>query len=295
MKRKLTAIASACLAIGAIAAAPGARAQTGDSTLTTRANRMDTLSTTRGEGAVVTRIGSDFAAFAGSQENASALVTGLRNGTPITLDGGGTGTTTITPPTGRMGYGNVYISLALARQQLLSLGITHPTAGDIQVALTGGTVTSPGSTSSGTTLTGVLNMRADGMGWGQIANALGFKLGPVISGMRSANAHVAAAPAAPANGSGTTGTTTTTTSASGTTGAQSGVVSAAGGVPGQSHGRGNAYGRGIVTGAGGAAVSSGHGSAHGRGVVTAGGGTGGQSAAGSGARGKGQGLAKGQQ
>ena len=31
-------------------------------------------------------------------------------------------------------------------------------------------------------------MRADGMGWGQIAQASGTKLGPVVSGIKSQNA-----------------------------------------------------------------------------------------------------------
>src|SRR5579859_1049716 len=57
-----------------------------------------------------------FTAFAGSTQNAQALVDGLRSGTPIALtDSGGT-STTITPTTKAMGFGNIDIALSLARQ-----------------------------------------------------------------------------------------------------------------------------------------------------------------------------------
>src|SRR5258706_1322502 len=107
--------------------------------LTTQATTMNNLVPSQGEGKVTGKISSDFNSFLGSDAN--AVVTGLRNGTPIKLTStttipsatpGGlpvtTTTTTITPPTGQMGFGNVYISLALAKQKLSTLGITQPTA-----------------------------------------------------------------------------------------------------------------------------------------------------------------------
>jgi len=123
-----------------------------------------------------------FSAFAGSTQNAQALVDGLRNGTPITLNDSGGTSTTITPSTKPMGFGNINIALSLARQELLQQGITQPTSAQLQAALTGGTITT--STGS-TTLVGVLTLRSQGMGWGAIANSMGFKLGEVVRSTRA--------------------------------------------------------------------------------------------------------------
>jgi hypothetical protein len=130
---------------------------------------------------VAGKIASGFDNFAGSKENSIALVKALRNGTHATLTHktpattpGGTPTTTTTvydPPTGKMGWGNVKISLALAQDSLTRAGITRPTAEQLQAALSGGNVTvqNADGTTTTTTLRGVLRMRADGMGWGEIA------------------------------------------------------------------------------------------------------------------------------
>ena len=242
--------------------------------LSVQSAKMDSLATSQGNVKVESRISSDFNTFAGSTANSSSLVSGLRNGSPITLtssDAKGVVTeTTFTPSTGKMGYGNVFISLGLAQQQLTGLGITQPTTQDIRASLIGGDVTVNGQT---TTLKGVLTYRSEGMGWGQIANTLGFKLGPIISGIKSANAHVSAPT-----------TAATSKNASGAS-SSNGVTNAAGSNPGQ----GNAYGRGITTGAGGSAGQGG-GNAYGRGITTGSGGASGQSGtAGSQARGAGKG------
>lgn len=142
-----------------------------------------------------TRLASTYTTFAGSDANADALVDGLRNGTSITLETTTTttnpdGTTstattpsTFQPATGKLGYGNVNIVLALAQNQLAAMGITDPTADEIEAALNGGTVTlADGSTQ---TLEGVLALRAQGEGWGQIAHTLGFKLGDVVSASKT--------------------------------------------------------------------------------------------------------------
>ncbi len=244
-------------------------AETAVSTLATQATQTDTLASTRGETAVSGKISSDFRTFAGSIANSDALVKGLRQGTPITLNStSSTGTTTsntFTAPTGKMGYGNVFITLSLAQQQLANAGITQPTNQHIQASLLGGSVTN----TSGRTvnLSGVAQMRSDGMGWGQIANTLGFKLGPVVSGIKSANANVAAMPVA-AHGGGVS--TATGTAAAGS--AQSGIVSGTGASASAGNGQGNAYGRGIVSATGGAVgasnAGSGHGNAYGRGIVS---------------------------
>jgi hypothetical protein len=133
------------------------------------------------------RIASEYASFAGSRHNATNLVTGLRTGSTITLAERHKPSATFTPPTRPMGYGNVSISLALARYQLAQQGITHPTPRQLETALMGGTITSHGKTVA---YSGVLQMRAQGMGWGQIAHASGTKLGPIVSSMRAHNTYV---------------------------------------------------------------------------------------------------------
>jgi len=107
--------------------------------------------------------------LAGSEANATSLVTGLRDDKEVNLSG-----TKFTPPTKKMGYGNVNIALALAEAELKKQGITNPTPEQLKTALVGDA-----------THKGILQLRAEGMGWGQIANSLGFKLGDV---MRSAKA-----------------------------------------------------------------------------------------------------------
>lgn len=289
--------------------------EAGTTALAAETAEMDSQANIRAGSVVSAKIASDFSDFAGSESNADALVTGIRTGTSVTLnttDAGGTATTTtFDPPTGEMGYGNVYMSLALARQELINLGITEPTAQQIEAALVGGTVT--GLDGQATAITGVLELRAQGMGWGEIAQSYGYKLGPVISSMRSANASVAAAgtidrtpsasaaaSGAPAAASRPSGIVTATGSAAAPGGARGkaygrSIVNGAGlattrGAAGQGH----AYGRGVVTGAGSAApsVAGGQGNAYGRGIVTgSGGAAAGQAGSHSQGRGKGFGNA----
>jgi len=218
------------------------------------------------------KIAGEFAIFAGSMDNARSLVSGLRQGSDITLaspsGGGQAGTpTTFTPPTRPMGYGNVRISIALAQEQLIRLGITQPTVEQIQTALVGGAVTSgTGPTATMTDVQGVLQMRAGGMGWGQIANAMGTKLGPVMSGLRQTNQQLSKGQ--PLRNAPTTGSAGITTPM-GTSTVSARVHGQGRGTPGRDEGQ---IGTGIVTAAGGPAVTGagllagGH--ARGTGMVT---------------------------
>ena len=160
--------------------------------LTGEIQTMDASATTKGSGAVTGKIASDFQSFAGSRENSTALVSGLRNGSEVTLTQKGEPSATFTPATKPMGYGNVSTSLSLAKYQLAQQGITNPTPEQLKIALNGGTIDYGGKTVD---YQGVLQMRADGMGWGQIAQQLGTKLGPVVSGMKAQNTHIATLPA----------------------------------------------------------------------------------------------------
>lgn len=268
------------LTVGLAIGVPGFSYAETASDLNSQVTTMNTTTANQGQTNVINKISGDFNSFLGA--DSKTVVTGLRSGTPITLTSttttpsttpGGlpvttTTNTVITPPTGQMGFGNVYISLALAKQQLSTLGITQPTPQQLQAALTGGTITQTtgtGATAATTTtdLQGVLTMRSQNMGWGQIAQKLGFKLGPVISGMKSANHSLASSAAASSKGSGVT-------NASGQSGASdSGIVSGSGkphGNSGQGFANGKGSGDGIVTASG-----KGNGNAYGlnrSGIVT---------------------------
>ena len=233
------------------------------STLNTEASRMNTLAASHGEANVTGKISGTFNSFLGS--DSPAVVTGLRNGTPITLTtttpaatpgASPTVTTTvITPPTGKMGHGNVFTSLALAKQQLGQLGITQPTPEQLQAALTGGKITT--GTGTETQLQGILKMRSEGMGWGQIAQQQGTKLGPVISGLKSTNQQMTTTNAS-STGSQSTNSSSAIVSGTGKSHGNSGQHvsgqnrSGEGIVGGSNRSTpsGNAYGRGIVSGSG---------------------------------------------
>ena len=340
--RKFFQCAVMVVGAGSVAMVAGAQTTGGTApatTLNTQTATMDRLADHKGQTQVANKTASSFVTLAGSQANALALVNGLRNGTPITLTAPATGAatgstpgttpgtttgtttgtapggtsgssdttttttgTTIAPPTGKMGWGNVFISLALAQKVLTQAGITTPTTTQLQTALLGGDLV--GADGKTVTVKGVLQLRADGMGWGKIAQVYGTKLGPVVSELKSANRQIARASAAAdlssrIKSAETTGTSSTATQTAGssktalpvskglTTAANAsnasgskGLVSAGGGAP---SGKGN----GIVT----AGSSNGHGNAVGKGVVTAAGGSA-ASAAGSfaGTRGAGAGL-----
>jgi len=147
-----------------------------------------------------------------------------------------------------MGFGNVFISLALAKQQLSQAGITQPTPQQLQAALLGGTVTTgSGTTATTTKLQGILTMRSQHMGWGQIAQKLGFKLGPVVSGLKAANQGLAARATTP------TGSGIVNAGGQRVGSTESGMVSGSGKSSGKSGKVGsgkNESGEGIVTGSG---------------------------------------------
>ena len=102
-----------------------------------------------------------YTSLAGSKENATSLVTGLRDGKEVTLKRGTT-TETFTPTTGKMGYGNVDNALALAEASLQQKKISNPTPAQLEASVTE-----------------VLKLRSDGMGWGQIAKRYDTTMGAV--------------------------------------------------------------------------------------------------------------------
>lgn len=178
------------------------------SDLAVEVSRMDRMAGSLGDAKVVDRLSSDFSPFLGS--DAEAVVRGLRSGTPFTLarimaqgEPGGVPVTTtvIDSPVGKMGFGNVFISLALAKQQLSQLGITRPTPEQLQVALIGGAITTGSGANVATmNVQGILTMQSRDMGWGQIAQKLDVKLGPVLSGLKRTNHGLVTGAVSPSRG-----------------------------------------------------------------------------------------------
>jgi antitoxin (DNA-binding transcriptional repressor) of toxin-antitoxin stability system len=280
--------------------------------LTGEIQTMDASATTKGAGAVTGKIATDFQSLAGSRENSTALVSGLRNGSEVTLTQKGEPSATFTPATKPMGYGNVSTSLSLAKYQLAQQGITNPTPEQLKIALNGGTIDYGGKTVD---YQGVLQMRADGMGWGQIGQRLGTKLGPVVSGMKAQNTHIATLPAVKQHAAtSTSASATNATNATRATGANAasngrsasggkGIVTASGaeaapstvkgkgadGVTSAGNGASSPRGQGIVTAAGTGASPVAQGNGNGKGgVVTASGVSTGASAAGGSSNGNGK-------
>jgi len=202
-------------------------------------------STTNADSHYVGRMSGRYLAFAGSNANFEALAVGLRHGSSVTLSEG-TASTTFVPPTRPMGYGNITRAIDLASRQLAAAGITEPTPAQIQAAMMGGTVSTP---NGDVTLQGVLQLRSQGMGWGQIAHAVG-----VHPGLRSGSAAAAGTPAAAgittAAGSSVSGAKLKTAHSASDGRGRSGIVtgaggaSAAGGGNASGQGQGHAFGRG---------------------------------------------------
>ena len=207
-----------------------------------------------------TNISNEYSYFL-KNVNSQQVVNDLRNGqwstTTVDLKTGTTTTTTQPLPTGKMGYGNVKISLALAQQSLSQQGITQPTSQQLYTALAGGEMVPGNST---TMTTGILQMRAQGMGWGQIAQQYNVKLGQLMSSKQPGSTTTAGTTSSTTTSKGiTTGggkSSTTVTSNgngnsfSGNKSQDSGIVSASGRSAGTYSGSMSSNGNGIVTGAG---------------------------------------------
>ena len=89
------------------------------------------------------RLSSQYASWAGSKANADALVSGLTNGSSITLvTSGPNGATSLAgfKPSRSMSPADARAALASAQQSLARLGISKPNAEQIQAALIGGDV-----------------------------------------------------------------------------------------------------------------------------------------------------------
>ena len=93
------------------------------------------------------RLSSQYSDWAGGRSNADSIVAGLRSGAPVTLvTNGADRSVSISgfTPSAPMSYGAVSSALARAQRSLARLGITRPSAEQIQAALIGGDITTSG-------------------------------------------------------------------------------------------------------------------------------------------------------
>ena len=179
---------SAALTLALFAAAPASAQDTGTDTETETA-------TSQGNSVPQDRLVDRYADAAGSEAAAEGLVTSLRNGddltvtqtTTTTTNADGTTTTTtstadvvIENPNGPMGWGEVDKALGIAQEL-----VDGEKFASLEDALTGTAdiTNADGTVTAGTD--GILQLRADGMGWGQIAKEYDFKLGSVIGNRKT--------------------------------------------------------------------------------------------------------------
>lgn len=238
--------------------ASGAEASTGSST---------TVTTTTADSAYFKRIEPSYTDFAGSRSNLQSLASGLRSGNSVTLtDTTGAPSVTFTPPTKPMGYGNVTRALDFANRDLVAAGITDPTPEQVSAALMGGTVIN--AQGQAINLDGVLQLRSQGMGWGQIAHQLNISPAASVHGQTATAVNVAGTSGTStehhsgivnADGRSATGLTTASGKTVNAGGAKSnaaehsGIVNADGSTAGGLSASGNAYGHvkpGIVSAGG---------------------------------------------
>jgi hypothetical protein len=117
--------------------------------------------------AELVRLARQYAGFAGSTRNAINLISGLRAGSAVTLEGED-GETSFTPPTTPMGWSRVQRIINLARAGLASLGIHAPRPQQIVVAMMGGTLVIGDALVQ---FPGVLRLHSARVDWTRIAHA----------------------------------------------------------------------------------------------------------------------------
>ncbi len=145
--------------------------------------------------AVVERISTQVGDLACSQDTLRNLVDALHSGRSVTINSNVNGqnkSATFNASGAHLGYGEAYIALALAAEQLRNAGVTGcATPEQWQAVLLGGplvmsnssTSTNSFASASGSTrVPGIVTLHRQGQGWGQIAQSANVQLGQVVSG-----------------------------------------------------------------------------------------------------------------
>lgn len=145
--------------------------------------------------AVVDRAATQFATVTCTEDNARKLIEALHSGNEVTLTSD-QGESVSFKPTTQLGYGEAYLAMSLAVETLRQNGITGcatpaqwrsvliggPLSGSTSTAAVSSSSASASSTSS---FPGILVLRQQGQGWGQIAQTTNVQLGTVVSSAQS--------------------------------------------------------------------------------------------------------------
>lgn len=136
------------------------------------------------ESAASSRLINEFAALAGSEDNARKLIAGLHNAKPVALPTAAATAQEVSfaPPPRPMSLPDIHKALSLAQAQLKSKNIANPEPAHLRTALAGGEL--PNAEGEMTRVIGILPLHRRGMTWAQIARALRVSL-PKDSGGKS--------------------------------------------------------------------------------------------------------------
>lgn len=145
--------------------------------------------------AIVDRAVTQFATVTCTEDNARKLIEALHSGNEVTLTSD-KGESVTFKPTSPLGYGEAYLAMSLAVETLRQNGITGcATPEQWRSVLIGGPLSgatsisavssSSASASSTSNFPGILVLRQQGQGWGQIAQTTHVQLGTVVSSAQS--------------------------------------------------------------------------------------------------------------
>lgn len=158
--------------------------------------------------AVVQRITTEVGGLACSPETVEQLVNALHTGASVTITGDGK-SATFNASGAHLGYGEAYIALALAAQELRNAGIStcatpdqwHAVllGGPLQTTVTTTSTNSVATAGSSSTFPGIVTLHSQGQGWGQIAQTTNLQLSSVISNTSSSSNTASATNAGSAN------------------------------------------------------------------------------------------------
>jgi hypothetical protein len=156
-----------------------------DAQVTTFVQQLDTQGP-----AVVQRISTQVGDLSCSQDTIQNLVDALHDGKSVTITANGQ-SSTFNASNAHLGYGEAYIALAMAAQQLRNAGVTScATPEQWQAVLLGGPLNVTNSSSStnsfasasgSTQFPGIVTLHSQGQGWGQIAQSNNIQLSQIVS------------------------------------------------------------------------------------------------------------------
>jgi hypothetical protein len=140
--------------------------------------------------AVVQRVSTQLGDLACSQDTVQSLVEALHTGKSVTITANGQ-SSTFNAEGAHMGYGEAYLALAMAGQELRDAGVSSCATpeqwhavllgGPLQVTNTSSSSNSFASASGSRQVQGIVTLRNQGQGWGQIAQSNNIQLGQIVN------------------------------------------------------------------------------------------------------------------